>query len=203
MIRRTLLLLGWPLVPAAGAVLLVADSDAVPYACPPYAGPGLPPHPEPCLATLFPQVTGANPTSVLLSWVLAGFVAYAGFYGWSVFLALHQAWGAAAAPGVARWVLRALPVVPAVGVVSFLMGGDGITHYCASDTYPILGSCLPGLFGDLVGAHGLTGVGLLALWVSWLGVAAATYVGLLGWSLALGYATRLRRPLGWGGWHDR
>ena len=145
---------------------------------------------------LFPEATGADPARVLLSWVLVGFLAYAGLYGWSVFVALRRAPGPANGGDFLRGVLMALPVIPAVGVVVFLMGGDGIAHYCASHTYSILGACLPGLFGDLVGAHGLTGVGLIALWASWLGVAAATYVGLLSWSLALGCAARTRTSIG-------
>jgi hypothetical protein len=180
MTRRTVaVLLGWPLVPAALAVLLLINSDAVPIACPPSPGLGRSPL-STCLPTLLPTLTWADPVLVWLSWAAVAVLVYIGLVGWSLFLR-RRASGWAAAPGIRRSVLLVVPAVLAVGSVAYLLGGDGILHFCPIYREPLFpaNACLPTLF------HALTGSDLLVITVSWAVVAATIYVALLGWSLAL------------------
>jgi hypothetical protein len=75
---RWLRSLGWWLVPLLPAVLvtgLVAGSDTTVRFCPPSDTP-LPPHPEQCLPTLAPGLSGADPQRVALSWLAFGLLAY-------------------------------------------------------------------------------------------------------------------------------
>jgi hypothetical protein len=75
---RWLRSLGWWLVPLLPAVLttgLVAASETTARICPPYDTP-LPPHPEQCLPTLAPGLSGADPQRVALSWLAFGLLAY-------------------------------------------------------------------------------------------------------------------------------
>ncbi len=184
MTRRMLLaLLAWPIVPAAIAVLFLINSEAVPVACRLSDVGFRRPIYSTCLPTLLPDLTGPDPALVRVSWALVGAFIYLGLLGWSAF-ARRRASGGSATPGLRRWILLTVPVVPAVAVVAYLMGGDGIPHFCPSHAYPILGyACLPALF------HGLTGSDPIVISVSWLAVAALAYVGLLGWGLALGART--------------
>ena len=171
-------LLGWPLVPAALAVLLLINSDAVPGVC--RASVYSIPPPSTCLPTLFPSLTGPDPVPVWLSWALVGVLAYIGLLGWSLFVR-RRASGWIAAPGIRRPTLLVVPVALAVGSVAYLLGGDGIAHFCPNYREPLFpaNACFPTLF------HALTGSDLLVISVAWAIVAAAIYAGLLGWSLAL------------------
>jgi hypothetical protein len=49
--------------------LLLASGDDVQRRCPAYTT-SLPPHPEQCLPTLLPGITGADPLLVGLSWLV-------------------------------------------------------------------------------------------------------------------------------------
>jgi hypothetical protein len=70
-------------------------------------------------------------------------------------------------------------VIPAAGIVAFLMSGDGITHYCSSVQQPLAGyECLPTL------SHALTGSEPIPILLSWTAVGVVAYVGLLGWVFA-------------------
>jgi len=162
-----LLLAAWPIPVAAAAVLGILNSDAVPSMCRgggPFGRPIL----STCQATLFPNLTGPNPTLVALSWVLIGAVTAVGLFGWTVYRtrrsrpdrSLHHGWP--------RRLLLVLPVLPAVGVVVFLMSGDGITHFCPSYPYPLVGyACLPSLAGSVTGSDPIV------VMLSWLVVGAA------------------------------
>jgi len=75
----------------------------------------------------------------------------------------------------------AAPLVPSVVAIAYLIGGDGITHFCPTYREPGFpaNACFPSLF------HWLTGSDLLVISVSWIMAAALIYVGLLGWALVL------------------
>ncbi len=84
---RTLAWWIWPIVPAIAGVLLVAGSADTERWCPPYGGPfTLPPHPEQCLPTLLPSLTGTDPLAVGLSWLIVGAVIYAGLLAATAFV---------------------------------------------------------------------------------------------------------------------
>ena len=59
----------WPALPALLVALLLANSDLVDRLCPDYTT-SLPPHPEQCLPTLLPGLTGADPLLVGMSWLV-------------------------------------------------------------------------------------------------------------------------------------
>lgn len=175
---RTLLRVVWPILPAAVVTLLLANSDAVPVTCQ-SSGIGFDrPIYSTCLRSLFPQTTGPDPIFVGFSWLLVTVTIYLALVGWSVFLRRRGS-GAPSISGV-RGVVLLLPLLPAVGVVAFLMGGDGITHFCGSGT-----TCLPTPF------HDLTGSSPTVIWTAWVFVCVMTYFGLLGWALA--FASRSNR----------
>jgi len=74
--RRSLVSWLWPIIPASLLTLLIAKSDIPGQWCPPYTT-RMPPHPEQCLPTLVPSLTGADPFLVGLSWLLVGVAVYA------------------------------------------------------------------------------------------------------------------------------
>jgi hypothetical protein len=121
----------WPIPVAAAAVPGILNSDAVPSTCRgggPFGRPIL----STCQATLFPILTGPNPTLVALSWLLVGAVIAVGLLGWTVFRTRRSRPDRSLCNGWTRRVLLALPALRAVGGVLFLMSGDGITHFCPS-----------------------------------------------------------------------
>jgi len=83
--RRELSRWVWPAVPAVVATMALAASDLVGRRCPPYTT-ALPPHPEQCLPTLLPEITGAALLPVLISWVVVAASLYAvillALWGW-------------------------------------------------------------------------------------------------------------------------
>jgi hypothetical protein len=183
---RALLLVGWPAIPAVVVTLLLANSDTIPITCL-TTGVGFDrPIYSTCVRTLFWATTGPDPLRVGLSWGLVGVAIYLGLLGWSVLSQRRWsgAWSIAGFRGVA---LLVLPVLPAVGVVAFLMGGDGIVHFCGDDLL-FTNTCLPTPF------HELTGSRPTVIWITWIAVGALTYIALLGWPLLV--ASRLDRSRG-------
>ena len=73
--KRDWLWFAWPIVPAVAVVLLLANSDQVDHMCPPYTT-ALPPHPEQCLPTLVPAVTGGDPLAIAASWLAIAAIVY-------------------------------------------------------------------------------------------------------------------------------
>jgi hypothetical protein len=180
----------WPIIPAAVGTLLLANSDAVPITCQ-SSGVGFDrPIYSTCLRSLFPLTTGPDPILVGLCWLLIAVSIVLALVGWSVFL--RRRWLGASSISRIRGLVLLLPVLPAVGVVAFLMGGDGIAHFCGSDlvstywpTALPFRTCLPTPF------HDLTGSSPTAIWIAWVLVGLMTYVGLLGWALV--FASRSNR----------
>jgi hypothetical protein len=66
----------WPVLPAVLVALLLANGDQVDRRCPAYTT-SLPPHPEQCLPTLLPDLTGADPLLVGMSWLVVVVGVYA------------------------------------------------------------------------------------------------------------------------------
>ncbi len=189
--RFRVVLLGLPLVAAFGTVLALVNSDAVPYACVASDFGFQRPIYSTCLPTLFPLMTGPDPTAVRLSWIGVGALVYLGLLGWVVF-----AWRRPVARdrggGLGLSLLAfAAPLVPSVGAIAYLIGGDGVWHFCPTYREPGFpaNACFPSLF------HWLTGSDLLVISVSWIMAAALVYTGLLGWALALRHAAHRQRPI--------
>jgi hypothetical protein len=180
------LLGAWPIPVAAIAVLGILNSDAVPMTCR-GGGPFGRLIYSTCQATLFPDLTGPNPTLVALSWMFVGALIAVGLFGWTAYRTWRSRPDLSLREGWTRRVLLVLPVLPAVGGVMFLMSGDGITHFCPSYPYPLVGyTCLPSIDGSVTGSDPIV------VLISWLVVGATAYVGLLGWGLAL----LVRKPSG-------
>ena len=66
----------WPALPALLVAIALANSDWIDRRCPDYTTP-LAPHPEQCLPTLLPDITGANPLLVGLTWLAVAACVYA------------------------------------------------------------------------------------------------------------------------------
>ena len=66
----------WPAFPAVLVVVGLANSDWLDRRCPDYTT-ALPPHPEQCLVTLLPDITGADPLLVALTWIVVAACLYA------------------------------------------------------------------------------------------------------------------------------
>ena len=65
----------WPVPPTLAAVWLLVNSDGVDRRCPDYKT-SLPPHPEQCLPTLWPGITGADPLLIGASWLMVAVIIY-------------------------------------------------------------------------------------------------------------------------------
>jgi hypothetical protein len=78
---RRVVLLGLPLLPAAGAVAYLLSGDGITHYCPSQADPLVG---SACLPTLAHGLTGSDPIVIGLSWLLVGALIYVGLLGWSL-----------------------------------------------------------------------------------------------------------------------